>query len=136
MQTNNFAWIIAIVMAVVAILSWVYNLNTNDVAPPVQAVVVEQPENDLTGEIESLQSKFDELSLSHKSLMEENTALRTLNENLKNGINGTSGEITQLIQQMDQTNIENDEAKAELESILAKVQNLSLIHISEPTRPY
>ena len=123
MQTNNFAWIIAIVMAVVAILSWVYNLNTNDEAPPVQAVVVAQPENDLVGEIESLQNKFDELRLSHKSLIEENTALRTLNENLKSDINGTSSEITQLIQQLDQTKFEKVEAKAKLESILSEVRN-------------
>lgn len=123
MRSNKFAWIFAILMAVVAVLSWVYNLDSNNVTPQVQTAVVEQPDNNLTGEIESLQRKVGDLSLAHQGLIEENTALRTLNENLKGELGGMSDEIAQLIQQLDQTNIENDSAKAELESILAKVQN-------------
>ncbi len=123
MRTNNLAWIIAIVMAVVAILSWVYNLDSNDGISEIQTVTVEMPDTELTGEIESLQNKVDDLSLAHRGLIEENTALRTLNENLKGELSGTSSEIEQLIQQLDQANIENNTAKAELESILAKVQN-------------
>lgn len=123
MRNNNLAWIIAIVMAVVAILSWVYNLNSNDESPQVETVVVEQVDTSLAGEIDSLQKKVDDLSQAHRGLIEENTALRTLNENLKGELSGTSSEIAQLIQQLDQANIENDAAKTELESILAKVQN-------------
>ncbi len=123
MRTNNLPWIIAIVMAVVAILSWVYNLNSNDESAQVETVVVEQVDTSLAGEIDSLRKKVDDLNLAHRGLIEENTALRTLNENLKGKLSGTSNEIAQLIQQLDQANIENDAAKAELESILAKVQN-------------
>ncbi len=123
MRTNNLAWIIAIVMAVVAILSWVYNLDSNDETSEIQTVTVEKPDTDLAGEIESLQEKVDDLSLAHRGLIEENTALRTLNENLKGELSGTSSEIEQLIQQLEQANIEYDAAKSELESILAKVQN-------------
>ncbi|MDE0308538.1 MAG: OmpA family protein [Acidiferrobacterales bacterium] len=133
MRTNNLPWIIAIAMAVLAVVSWVYNSNTNGGAPKIGTAVVGQSDSDVEDQIAGLNKQIDDLGLAHQGLIEENTALRTLNDNLKVEISETSGEIAQFIQLLDQANIESDEAKSQLQAFLAKVQDSEAIAVAAET---
>ena len=124
MQTSNFAWIIAAVMAVVAIFSWVYNLNTENVTSPTETVITEPDENtaELALRITELTDEMNNLSQAHDGLIKENTALRTLNENLKSESEQASDRVAELTTQLEQAESESDAAKVKLDEVLSQAQ--------------
>ena len=106
MQRSNLGWIVAAGMAVLAILIWLYPFGRDDEESTTQTVTIEQTSSEVTAQIAGLQEEIDDLNLSHQSLMQENTALRNLNESLKTESDTTSAEVEQLRQQLTQNGIE------------------------------
>ena len=76
MQSKNIAWVIAIIMTVVAVFSFVYQPAPNDSENMTQTA-------GLSSDASDVQAKLDDLSASHSSLTAENTAFSMLNDNLK-----------------------------------------------------
>lgn len=91
-------------MAVIAIFSWVYALNFENatIEPQVVNTGSDGQISELKRQVTELIGKNDELKLDYESLIEENTALRTLNENLKTSATEASGQTTEPAQPLDE----------------------------------